>query len=1165
MGSYDNSEYYDDIKNTLGNKQHADKIIDKIKGIDSEQAKRAVWELVQNARDIAVHNGEKKSVNITIELYDDCLVFKHDGKWFDYKTLFSLIIQVSSKDKKNEEEGQLPVGQFGTGFCTTHAFGRIITLNGSFQLKDGKYIPLTNFTLDRQGDSDELASNINEQIKNLDKLTKQRGSDDLPNAITSLKYAFADDNEKQYAHIAVKYIDEYVPYVFALNNAIQSLEVKIKVEYSEEKEELLRYETKYTQYSIENKGDIFNGLFAYTIHDLRHSNILRNLLYIDCNKVDLLPECEIDKEVKEILKDAKIILPITLDNDGGFVAQEIRSHFARIFIFFPLIGSQNIWGTTFMMHSPLFTPATERNGIFLVSEALNVQVNQSQNRKIVEIMNTIIFSFLRKYASQIRDVYHIAKLSFPNDRPLEEPLTEIQKNNLNYYSNQQSLWQSTLINLPIVRHSKSQAPQSIANSAFFSPELFYDFNYIDDIYKIVNLFWKNIPSKDNDEYKYWTEVLSKWNNEAGDIEWIKLEDIAEKLQEYGKLDKFDEHTLIRFYSYVITVNREIFDSHELLPNLKGEFRKVELLKKNIVLDTFLLNVANDLGLATSEDIVDKKFMFDFEFVEYTGQILNKALLDKRDEIEEKYQDELRKGNGDRQLLSSIERNAFLKLCSIFPPNSSGIRSELMPHICNYWEREFIYNEIESQGEEHRIRYDDAFLPFLLKDWLIDLQSKGEDWNKKNLSLILEIIKCAYRLASLIPLIKEYPSFLNQNYQLKKNDDLYYEKEKINEELKTIYNSVFKEDTEGDNLENYKVNYDVNDELLHSDFYLGLSTLIEPEKEKKIKLFFEIAERGKDDSTLASGIYSAFEQERKNTDSKSILTEKYKVIVLDIIQKIAEENSFTEKYWSVLFSAIEKEKAELFLESASDTKQGVIFKIMRQNDETIDTIVSMMEDDKLIESLKEKKNIDLLKRLLENPEEMEYLSDNLHNIRQIVKDAQEAEKARNEEEAHKKHIKAIGENIQNEILNRLQGYELSETSTSDIKDEQGGQDFIIRNNGTPVYYIEVKSRWNSERSIRLSKRQSERALGNQDSYAVITVDLSKRKNKDDYFPDFEKFKPFIKVLTSVGDKLESITPPVGIAEDEIFYIEDYSSTIEQKHFERGCDFDYFIEQLRSRFN
>ncbi|KAA6328513.1 hypothetical protein EZS27_022604 [termite gut metagenome] len=1156
----DNSEYYDDIKNTLGNKQHADKIIDKIKGIDSEQAKRAVWELVQNARDIAIHNGDKKTVNITVELYDDCLIFKHDGKWFDYKTLFSLIIQVSSKDKKNDEEDQLPVGQFGTGFCTTHAFGRIITLNGSFQLKDGKYVPLTDFILDRQGDSDELAFNINEQIKSLDKLTKQYG-DELPNPITSLKYTFADDNERQYAHIAVKCIDEYVSYVFALNNTIQSLEVKIQVGNPKEKEQLLQYETKYTQCSINNKNNIFNGLFAYTIHDLRHPDVLRNLLYIDCDKVNLSPELEIDKKV---LNDAKIILPISLTNEGEFVAQEIQPHFARIFIFFPLIGSQHIWGTTFMMHSPLFTPATDRNGVFLVSEAPNVQINQSRNRRIIEIMNTIIFSFLGKYANQIQDVYHIAKLSFPNDKPLEEPLTDIQKNNLNYYGNQRSLWQSTLMNLPIVRHNKIHAPQSIVNSAFFAPELINDSNYADDIYKIVSLFWENIPLKDDDEYRCWTEMLSNWNNDAGNIKWIELEDIAEQLQEFGKLDKFlDEQILIRFYLYTISVNKDIFGSYELLPNLKGEFRKVEFLKKNIALDPCLLKIANDLGLATSRDIVDRKFMFDFEFDEYTGQILNKALLDKRDEIEEKYQDELRQGNNDAQLLNTIERETFLKLCSVFPPNSSGIRSELMPHICNYWKQEFVYKEIESQGEEHRIRYDDAFLPFLFKDLLIDLQSKDKDWNEKNLSLILEIIKCAYRLVNLTSLIKEYPSFLNQNYQLKKNDDLYYEKENINGELKNIYNSVFKEKTEGKDFENYKTDYDIKDELLHSDFYLGLSTLIELEKEKKVKLFFEIAERGKDDSILASEIYSAFEQKRKSTNSKSILTEKYKDIVLDLIQRIAEESSTTDKYWSVLFNAIEKEKAELFLESASDAKQGVIFKIMRQNDETIDAIVSMMEDDKLIESLKEKRNVDLLKKLAESPEEMEYLSNNLHNIKQIIKDAQEAERNRKEEEAHKKHIKDIGKNIQNQILSILQGYKLSDTS--DIKDEQGGQDFIIRKNGTPVYYIEVKSRWNSSRSIRLSKRQSERALNNRDIYAVIIVDLATREDKEDYFPGFDKFKPFIKVLTSVGDKLESIVPPIGIVEDDIFHIEDYNSTIEQKQFEKGIDFDKFIEQLKNNFS
>ena len=136
-------------------------------------------------------------------------------------------------------------------------------------------------------------------------------------------------------------------------------------------------------------------MVAYNIKEQRYSDVLRNLLYIDCNEVNVLSDSEIHQD---IFKDAKIILPIFLNEEDRFVAKEIKSHLANIFIFFPLIGSQHIWGTTFIMHSPLFTPTTERNGIFLVSEAPNVQQYQCQNRAIIEFINTIIFSFLNKFA-----------------------------------------------------------------------------------------------------------------------------------------------------------------------------------------------------------------------------------------------------------------------------------------------------------------------------------------------------------------------------------------------------------------------------------------------------------------------------------------------------------------------------------------------------------------------------------------------------------------------------------------------------------------------------------------------------------------------------------------------------------------------------------------------
>lgn len=1148
---------YEDIKNNLAYKKNADEIIGKIKDIKSESAKRAIWELVQNARDVANDIDGKKSVNIAIELQDDCLVFSHDGKCFDYTTLLSLIIQVSSKDRVSlntaKEDEEPPVGQFGTGFCTTHAFGTMITLNGSLKLQNGRYIALQDFELDRQGDSTRLVSSINSQVKELDELVKQEGMRELPNSTTTLKYTFANNNERQYAHIAVKFIEEYVPYVFTLNSIIKSFDVKIKLD----DDALVKYNAKYTRQPTTEKFDLFEGLFVLRMLDSRTPSSCKEILYIDCNK--LSSTLEVDRK---ILEGAKIILPVTFYDNEKLITNSVESQFARVFIFFPLIDSHKTWGTTFIIHSPGFTPETERNGILLVSEANSTQENQKLNRKIVDNLNTIIFSFLKENADAVKNVYDLAKLSFPLDKEVEGELTDIQRSNKDYYKDQKELWQSKLIDLPIVKTNECDEALCISKVAFFDLELLKNRDSVNDIYSIVSLFWKNIPLKVNDEYIHWSNTLSNWDNSEGKITWIRLKDIAENLQEYGVLDDtIDKDTLIRFYTFVKSVDSGYFDSFKLLPNLNNKFQTIELLKKNIKLDTYLLEIANDLDLATSNDIIKDDFLFDFKFEEYTGKVLNKALSDKRDDIRER----LKKRQTTEvrlSLMNEKERIAFLKLCNIFPKNSQGVRGDLMPLLCNYWQKDIKIKEIEGQGDEHRIYYDDAFLPFLLEDLLIDLQSQDAEWCKTNKSLIIGVVKCGYGLESLKQYIKNYPSFLNQNYQLKKNDDtIYFEESVINEELKEMYNSVFRIANfiiSEDNTEINKPKYDIKDELLDRDFYTELSKLIIPEKEQKIKFFFEASERGRNDSSLSREIYTKFVEERNKVGAKSILTEKYKTIVLDIIQRIANDDPSC-LYWSKLFEVIGNEKAELFLESASLAKQGVIFKIMmQQNDKDIESIASLIDDNVLMEALKDEKNISLLKKLSESPSELEYLSSNINRIQQVVRDAKDAENARKEEENHKKHIKDIGENIQENILDKLQGYSLF--NTSQIIDEQGGQDFVIKKEGNPVYYIEVKSRWSTQTSIRLSKRQTERALDNPLCYTVIIVDLSNRSNRNEYFPDFNSFERFIKVLTSVGDKLESIHSPEGIAIQDVFKIKDYSSTIEQEQFKQGTDFNSFIAYL-----
>ena len=106
----------------------ADKILQLLSQIredPSASAKRWVWELLQNAKDVPNRFGK---VSVEIELVSqDTLKFRHNGDCFSIKNITGLVQQVSSKDSQNLE-GQ--TGKFGTGFICTHLLSDIIDVEG---------------------------------------------------------------------------------------------------------------------------------------------------------------------------------------------------------------------------------------------------------------------------------------------------------------------------------------------------------------------------------------------------------------------------------------------------------------------------------------------------------------------------------------------------------------------------------------------------------------------------------------------------------------------------------------------------------------------------------------------------------------------------------------------------------------------------------------------------------------------------------------------------------------------------------------------------------------------------------------------------------------------------------------------------------------------------
>lgn len=136
-------------------KQSCNKIDQGLDKLDPRSRERAIWELFQNARDLArTDDNGKKTAHIKIKLTPTEFVFMHQGQPFDHDSLTSLVMQVSSEGKENDET----VGQYGTGFITTHVFGRRLYVTGSMNMEkythtNGSYVDIERFVIDRTYDN----------------------------------------------------------------------------------------------------------------------------------------------------------------------------------------------------------------------------------------------------------------------------------------------------------------------------------------------------------------------------------------------------------------------------------------------------------------------------------------------------------------------------------------------------------------------------------------------------------------------------------------------------------------------------------------------------------------------------------------------------------------------------------------------------------------------------------------------------------------------------------------------------------------------------------------------------------------------------------------------------------------------------------------------------
>lgn len=724
-------------------KQHADKIIQGIKKIGPNHAKRAIWELFQNAVDLS------PLCEIELKLSDTELIFSHNGVPFTMHTLDCLFTQVSSKtltEKKLEREEADPIGQYGTGFMTSHSFGDIVKVSGAIQdepegegsdLSALGHIKFTDLVIDRSTQDweklcDEI-SNLRNTVTQL--LSKQPNFDELPKTV--FKFGFNNELNKKRAFDATESLKVILPYVMIFNDRLKKITV------------------------IDNQGNITTYIKE---EDEKSSE------YFHTKKI------RINNESKRInyLKTDRLTIVLPLENNSttdGYIgkAELLPTSLPRLFLFYPLIGTED-FGFNFIIHSKNFQPTEPRDGLHLNSENEKNKTEELANQKLLQEASDLIFSFLENHLEKIQNPHLLAEINFS----VSSDDVELNK----YFIEFKEKWTNKF---KILLFVESQTTRISAQEAVFLSNVVIhgaDENTLKAIYSIVGGFYENVPK--SELIPIWTKLMDDWS--ILDIQRIGFADIADKIQEKRAIELFNKPELILLYQEMIRKGEgELFANRSLLPNIKGQFRKQVELSKSVDLTDALIPLADIINPKITNRQINTDFLLEgLEFENFGRrnymELINASL------------DEHIKGNTRSANLPENYLSCLIQYGSIIPKEDS-ISGPVK--VIKLIEQHYglVLNSIvlpSIPGEDNidiRKGQNDLFNVFLN-----DISDKDAEWIKENLEQLAKVLKEAFSYADVKKIFLRYDVYPNQLHELKDITNL-YRNNKIPEFVKDLYDKI----------------------------------------------------------------------------------------------------------------------------------------------------------------------------------------------------------------------------------------------------------------------------------------------------------------------------------------------------------------------------------------
>ena len=548
-------------------KQHCQKILQGIGKYDDNTSHRAIWELVQNARDLSNHT------KIRIEISNDELLFAHNGKPFTFDTLSSLVKQVSSEEKEDTEAA----GQFGTGFMTTHKFSRFLHINGSYELMPSNYVRLNRFEIDRRpNDLSELRKKMEGQLKAIDELLMEDTTPDKAEW-TEFIYDFEGDSERRTAAFSgVESAIKLMPYVMTINDRIEECTIVTP--------------ERNLAFKKENREDV-QGLHCKCI---KRNDEEIDIYYLQSD------------DHKDI-----IILPLK----NATKACEMTD-IPRLFIWFPLLGTEK-HRINYVFHSADFYPTEPRDLIVLPDGNKEHQAKIESDKAVMERMCNMLFDYLRSHAESITNSIHLAPIGFDT--------TAMKTATVEYLKTRHAAWVKEFETIPFIELPEGHCSISQSSKVRVLDHSIVEFlkekgneKHVDIVYQFASRV-SVLPKIE--EILDWSDIAFQWNPDK--TEWfITIEEIIANINAES-----DKSELLRFLQFLKACGKsEFYQNKELIPNRDGVLKKATVLRNGKEsIPANLYEVCKPLIPEFSGLLVNDDFLDLYDFTKYSRDDLKTAL------------------------------------------------------------------------------------------------------------------------------------------------------------------------------------------------------------------------------------------------------------------------------------------------------------------------------------------------------------------------------------------------------------------------------------------------------------------------------------------------------------------------------------------------------------